>query len=78
MDAQLFGESASRIVLSAAPDKVDRIREIAAGQGAPVRVLGEVGGEELIIRAEERNQVALKVSSMEEIWRGAIPSLMQQ
>jgi phosphoribosylformylglycinamidine synthase len=77
-DAHLFGESPSRIVLSAAPENVERIRDIAARQGAPVCVLGEVGGEKLIIRGRDGHQIALKVSAMEEIWRGAIPSLMQQ
>ncbi|UCC67641.1 MAG: phosphoribosylformylglycinamidine synthase subunit PurL, partial [Armatimonadota bacterium] len=78
LDAQLFGESASRIVISAAPDDVEHIREIAASEGAPVQVLGEVGGDELAISAEEGTPVALKVADMERIWRGAIPSLMQQ
>ena len=78
LDAQLFGESASRIVLSASPDNARRIQDIAAREGAPISVLGEVRGDELTIRAEERVQVALKVSEMERIWREAIPSLMQQ
>ncbi|MCJ7822419.1 MAG: AIR synthase related protein, partial [Armatimonadetes bacterium] len=78
LDAQLFGESASRIILSASPENARRIQDIAAREGAPISVLGEVRGNELTIRAEERVQAALKVSEIEQIWQQAIPSLMQQ
>ena len=78
LDAQLFGESASRIILSASPENARRIQDIAAREGAPICVLGEVRGDELTIRAEERIQAALTVSEIEQIWQQAIPALMQQ
>ncbi len=77
LDARLFGESASRIVLSASPENAERIQRLAADEGAPVCVLGEAGGDELIISAEGETRVTLKVADMEQIWRDAIPSLMQ-
>ena len=77
LDARLFGESASRIVLSASPEDAARIQRLAADEGAPVCVLGEAGGDELIISAEGGTPVALKVAEMEQIWRDAIPSLME-
>ena len=78
LDAQLFGESASRIILSASPENARRIQDIAAREGAPICLLGEVRGDELTIRAEERIQAALTVSEIEQIWQQAIPALMQQ
>jgi phosphoribosylformylglycinamidine synthase II len=78
LDAQLFGESASRIVLSASPENARRIQDIAAREGAPICVLGEVRGDELTIRADERVQASLEVSEIERIWQQAIPALMQQ
>jgi len=77
LDARLFGESASRIVLSASPENAERIQRLAADEGAPVCVLGEAGGDELIVSAEGGTRVTLKVAEMEQIWRDAIPSLMQ-
>jgi phosphoribosylformylglycinamidine synthase len=78
LDAQLFGESPSRIVLSATSENAERIQELAREAGVPISVLGEVGGDELAIEAAGGGAVELKVAEMEEIWRGAIPSLMQQ
>jgi len=78
LDARLFGESPSRIVLSAAPGNVERIREIASTQGAPVQVLGTVGGDRLSLSAEGKSVAALGVAEMERIWRSAIKELVEQ
>ncbi len=78
LDARLFGESPSRIVISAKAENVVRIKELAAKAGAPLHVLGEVGGEKLNIEADGQKQVSEKVSELARIWREAIPSLMGQ
>ena len=78
LDARLFGESPSRIVISARPENVARIEEMAAKAGAPLHVLGEVGGEALTIEVDGRRQVSEKVAEMARIWREAIPALMGQ
>jgi phosphoribosylformylglycinamidine synthase len=78
LDARLFGESPSRIVISARPENVARIKEMAAKAGAPLHVLGEVGGEALTIEVDGRRQVSEKVAEMARIWREAIPALMGQ
>ncbi|MEE8613002.1 MAG: phosphoribosylformylglycinamidine synthase subunit PurL, partial [Nitrospirales bacterium] len=48
-DALLFGETPSRVVLSVAPDRVDRVLEVAHEFDVPAAAIGEVGGEELRI-----------------------------
>lgn len=78
MDARLFGESASRIIISARPEDAQRIRAAAAGRGVPAAVIGEVGGDELVISAGGTRQIALGVEEMEATWRGAIRALMEQ
>ena len=78
LEARLFGESASRIVLSARPEKAERIRSLASQEGVPVFVLGEVGGDRLTMAADGEEAVSLAVSEMEGIWRGAIRALMEQ
>jgi len=78
LDARLFGESASRIILSVRPENADRVKEIAAGAQVPIAALGEVGGDELVVEADGVRRIAAKVAEMQRIWSEAIPSLMQQ
>jgi phosphoribosylformylglycinamidine synthase len=78
MDARLFGESASRIVLSATPENAARIQELAQRIGAPVCVLGSVGGDRLEITADDKLQVSRPVTEMERTWRGALQALIEQ
>jgi phosphoribosylformylglycinamidine synthase len=78
MDARLFGESPSRIVVSARPENAERIKVIAARQGAPVVELGTVAGDHLAVSAEGKTLFAVTVSEMERVWRSAIPSAVEQ
>jgi phosphoribosylformylglycinamidine synthase len=78
LDARLFGESPSRIVVSAAPEKAKQIEAIAAKHGAPVTPLGRVGGAKLLISAEGKQVAAVPVAEMESIWRSAIRELIEQ
>ena len=45
--AALFGESASRVVVSAGPGDFTAVLERAAAAGVPARVIGETGGNRL-------------------------------
>jgi phosphoribosylformylglycinamidine synthase len=45
----LFGESPSRVVVSARPEHVTGILELADAVGLPIEVLGTVGGRRLVI-----------------------------
>ena len=78
LDARLFGESPSRIVLSARPEQAERIKGMAADAGVALSVLGEVGGSQLTVRAESGAPVALEVERMAHIWRESLRSLMEQ
>ena len=53
--AALFGESASRVVVSAPPDDVTEVLERAAAAGVPARVIGETGGNRLRIAVGGRD-----------------------
>ena len=46
-DAGLFGEGQSRIVVSLSSEKLDRLLALAKEMGAPVTVLGRVGGDRI-------------------------------
>ncbi|MGB9792393.1 MAG: phosphoribosylformylglycinamidine synthase subunit PurL [Thermacetogeniaceae bacterium] len=74
-DAFLFGEVASCIVVSCAPRHLSRVEALAREAGVPFRLLGEVGGERLIIK-EASGGVLVKqpVREMSRVWRESIGS----
>jgi phosphoribosylformylglycinamidine synthase len=72
--AALFGESASRIVVSAAADDVTRILELAAGARVPAQVIGQTGGNRLRIATGGRMTIDMATSDAERVWSAAIDS----
>ena len=69
--AALFGESASRIVVSVSPDCVTGVLERAAAAGVPARVIGQTGGNRLRIAVEGSIVVDLAIDDAERTWSGA-------
>lgn len=67
-----FSESASRVVLSLAPDREQVVLDRAADAGVPASVIGKADGTRLT--AEEAFDVSLTDATT--AWRDAIPSLM--
>jgi phosphoribosylformylglycinamidine synthase len=70
--ALLFGESPSRIVLSAAPAHVAAILAIAAQANLPCVRLGTVGNDSLLIECAGETLLNVAVSQLEESWRSAL------
>lgn len=75
--ATLFGESASRIVVSAADGVVAQVLGAAAAAGVPARVIGRTGGGEIRIDIDGAAAVRLPVARAEDIWATAIEQRMQ-
>ena len=67
-DAALFGEQQSRIVVSASPDAQADLERICAEEGAPMAVLGRVGGDSLTIP----DHMDVPVESIASAWRGGL------
>jgi phosphoribosylformylglycinamidine synthase len=67
-DAQLFAESASRIVLSVRPGDAARVERIAGEHGVSCRRLGEVGGDVLALSGNGC-AFSLPVETVRETWR---------
>jgi len=65
LDALLFGEVQSRIVISAAPAKAKQLERVAAQQRVPLKRLGTVEGNRFIL--EKRLDLTLR--QLEESWR---------
>jgi len=70
--AALFGESASRAIVSIAPDVVTEVLQRAAAAGVPARVLGETGGNRLRISVGGAVAVDESLDVAERVWSTAI------
>jgi phosphoribosylformylglycinamidine synthase len=73
-DFILFGEDASRIVVSLPRQNVTRLGELARTCGAPVVALGAVGGDSL----EIEGALSVKVSELAKAWRDGIPAVLRR
>ncbi|MDQ3088982.1 MAG: AIR synthase-related protein, partial [Acidobacteriota bacterium] len=67
---QLFSESPSRIVISFAAENLEQVKEIAAD--CPFVVIGKVGGEDLKIKFNDNEVVAVKIAELENIWKTSL------
>lgn len=67
-DAQLLGESPSRIVVSVEPQNLAKLEEMAQSCGVPLRKLGGVGGKRFIVK----EIWDLPLEKIEEAWRGGL------
>jgi len=73
----LFGEDASRILISCAGESVGRIQEVAVECGIAADVLGETIPEKIEIVVDGRQVVAAAVSELKEAWAGALERALQ-
>ena len=69
-----FGEVQSRIVVSARPGDVEKVKEMAEGARVPVTELGVVGGERFRIGVD----IDLPLNEVAETWRNGLPKAMHQ
>jgi phosphoribosylformylglycinamidine synthase len=71
-DAILFGESQSRVVVSARPVHRQRICDLAARSGVPVEVIGSVEGDRLVVNLKGEpamhNVIDIPVATLYDRW----------
>jgi phosphoribosylformylglycinamidine synthase len=70
--AALFGESASRVVVSADPSDVTSILERAAAAKVPARVIGQTGGNRLRMAVGGEFAIDQSVDEAERVWSSAL------
>jgi phosphoribosylformylglycinamidine synthase len=70
--AQLFGESASVVVVSLRPHVVTDVLQRAASCGVPARVVGETGGNRLRIAVAGRVIIDVSQRDAESAWASAL------
>ncbi len=76
--AALFGESTSRVLVSAAPDNVTDVLQQAAKAGVPARVIGETGGNRIRIAVAGTIEVDVAVDQAERVWSEAIGRVFER
>ena len=67
-----FSESASRVVMSVAPDRVDGLVAAAGAVGVSARVLGRSGGTRLVVDGA----FSVDLEQATRAYRDAIPTIM--
>lgn len=81
LDSVLFGETQSRVVISVAPQNLEKLKQAAAQVSVPISFLGTVGGDKFTL-GDDRDGVLkplmdIPVEELHRVYRGAIPALMQ-
>jgi phosphoribosylformylglycinamidine synthase subunit PurL len=76
--AALFGESASRVLVSVVPEQVTAVLRHAAAAGVPARVIGQTGGSRLRMAVAGDIVVDQSVDEAERVWSTAIDRYFTQ
>ncbi len=72
LDATLFGEAQSRIVVSVEQNRVRQLEALAMCEGIPVTKLGTVGGKRFIIDG----YIDLPLEEIEAVWREGLEKML--
>ena len=76
--ATLFGESASRAVISVAAGREQDALELARREGVPALVVGRVGGGRVRLSVGGRRVVDESVETAERVWDNAIAARFER
>jgi phosphoribosylformylglycinamidine (FGAM) synthase-like enzyme len=75
--ATLFNESQSRILISVAPENLEKTISLLRERDVPFQQLGKVGGDELRIRVDEQT-LRWRVAEIHDQWWNAIRRAVEQ
>jgi phosphoribosylformylglycinamidine synthase len=78
LDELLFGEAPSRILVTAAPEEVERLIRIAREWAVPVKVLGHVGGDRLQVRLGAVARVSVSVEALADAFENGLARALDQ
>jgi len=76
--ATLFGESASRAVVSVSPEHVDRLLAMAAAVNLPAARIGIVGGDRIRVSVDGGRILDESLAAAEAIWSTAIENYFER
>jgi len=75
IEALLFAESPSRIVISFAPENLEKVKETV--KDCPFEIIGTVGGAYLKIRANESETVSSSITELETVWSNSLEKQLE-
>jgi len=75
LDALLFGETQSRVVITCQPLAVQKVVERAKLMGVPALQIGKVGGDQLTVKTAQ-GEFSTPVSALHDAWWNAIARAM--
>ena len=70
--AALFGESASRVIVSVDAGRAAELQALAEDAGVPAAVIGRVGGDRIRIAIAGRVVLDERLADVEPLWSEAI------
>ena len=76
--ATLFGESASRAVVSVSPEYVDRVLAMAVAANVPAARIGVVGGDRIRVSVDGGRVLDESLAAAELIWSTAIENYFER
>jgi phosphoribosylformylglycinamidine synthase subunit PurL len=76
INATLFGESATRVVVSVAPERLASLAAAAAALNVPARTIGQVGGERITLAVDGHTAVDVALDQAERAWSTSIEHRM--
>ena len=78
VNATLFGESASRIVVSVADEKREALLTAAQSAGIPAAVIGRTGGDRITVTVGGAPAIDRSIAEAEQAWSTSIEKKMHQ
>jgi phosphoribosylformylglycinamidine synthase len=79
LDALLFGESQSRILVTLQQEQLSKLKHLTTGYGVPITILGKVGGDRLTVRLNSKDLIiSLSLVELEKVWKEAIPKYFEK
>ncbi len=76
-DGLLFSEAPGRVVVSLKPENLEQTRKMAQAFDIGLHELGQVGGQDMVIRQGKEGLVVLPVKEAKAIWEGTIECIMK-
>ena len=73
----LFGEDASRVVISCDRENFGRIKQVAVKYGISAEVIGETAPERVEIKLDGRVVVSAAISELREVYEGALEKALR-
>ncbi len=74
-EVQLFGESPSRIVISFAPENLEKVKQVIGD--CPFELIGKVSGKDLKIKINGEETIAAPISELEMIWKNSLEKQLE-